>query len=168
MQSIPEYGRFLDLNIHGPQKPNCRSWGFLTRCFPAGNSSSSTREHCPRAVYWDIFSWPLKSLEMTEQTDNTACHSNWTQAKQSTRCKQQCFRPLSHFYYLTWFEVHLQLTGRCGRATKPTCAPNNMCSRHSNVEPPHYAPVEAFGCVSVIALKGVHCNKLALRSEKNR
>lgn len=41
-----------------------------------------------------------------------------------------------------------------------------MCSLHSNAELPHYAPVEDFGCVSVIALKGVHCNKLALRSEK--
>lgn len=64
--------------------------------------------------------------------------------------------------------MHLPLTGKGGGVTKTTRAPTNTCSFRSNAEQPHYAPVDAFGCVLVIALKGAHWNKLALRSEKNR
>lgn len=48
------------------------------------------------------------------------------------------------------------------------CSPRYVLSFHSDAEQPHYAPVDAFGCVSVIALNGVYWNNLALGSEKNR
>lgn len=115
-----------DSYSHEPQQASYKGLCFLIKCFAVAKSSSSTREHCARAVSWDIFSWPWKSLD-SQQANNTACH-NWTQPEQSTLCTQQHFRPLSHSYHITRFELHLLLTGRHGRATKSLCAPNNMCT----------------------------------------
>lgn len=90
-------------------------------CFSSGNKIFRKEEQSSSSALKGLF-LALKTPK-ADQTDYTGCHSNWTHVEQNTLCKQQHFRPLSHFCHLMGFELHLPLTDRCGRATKPLVPP---------------------------------------------
>lgn len=106
----------------------------FNQCFSSGNFIFRKEAQSSSSALGGLF-LTLK-ISGTDQTDNAGCHSNWTHVEQDTLCKQQHFRPLSHFYHLMGFELHLPLTGRCGRATKPLVPPT-ICAHFIQMQNCH-------------------------------